>query len=190
MTSEGKLRDLLAGAGLEPQVIVDVLACFHPRAVRRRQVFVRAGEVDARLGFVASGLFAMEVVHADGRLFIKDFLGEGDFLLGTFEPGKENLVTLRAIQDAWILEARYADILALQERHSSLGTLARRGLEKRYLALCSRLERMAGQEAAERYRTFRDTYGSVAKDIPLNLTAAYLNITPTQLSRLRRKPSR
>ncbi len=186
MTPEEKLRNLLAGAGLDPQEVPDVVACFHPRPVHRKSVFVRAGEVDARLGFVASGLFAMEVVHEDGRLFIKDFLGEGAFLLGTFEPGQENLVTLRAIRDAWALEARYADILALQERHPAFGALAKRGMERRYQDLCTRLERLAGLPAEARYRTFREDFRTVEEDIPLNLVAAYLNITPTQLSRIRK----
>ncbi len=186
MTPEEKLHNLLADAGLGPQVVSDAMACFRPRAVRRRSVFARAGEVDARLGFVASGLFAMEVVHEEGGLFIKDFLGEGSFLLASFDPEQENLVTLRAIRDAWVLEARYADILALQERHPAFGTLARRGMERRYQDLCARLERLAGQPAETRYRTFREDFRILEKDIPLNLVAAYLSITPTQLSRIRK----
>ncbi|HWQ08091.1 MAG TPA: Crp/Fnr family transcriptional regulator [Holophaga sp.] len=186
MTPREMLLGHLEGLGLDPSAVADLLACFHPRAIRRRTVFLRAGEVDARLGFVASGLFAMETVHEDGRLFIKDFLGEGAFLLGTFEPGRENLVTFRAVRDAQVLEARYADVLVLQEKHPDLGALARRGVERRYQDLCARLERLAGQEAASRYRAFRDDFRSVERDIPLNLVAAYLNITPTQLSRLRR----
>ncbi len=183
------LRTHLGGLGLDPGIVKDIEACFHPRPIRRRSVFLRAGEVDARLGFVVSGLFTMEVVHADGRLFVKDFLGEGSFLLGAFQPDQESLVTFRALRDAQVMEARYTDIMALQAKHPTFGALARRSMEKRYEALCTRLERLAGEDAAARYRAFRTEFQTLEKDIPLHLVAAYLNITPTQLSRLRKRRS-
>ena len=186
MTPGERLLGHLRGLGLAPAAVADLMACFRPRTLRRKAVFLRAGEREARLGYVASGLFAMETVHEDGRLFIKDFLGEGAFLLGSFDPGQESLVTFRAIQDAVVLEARYGEVLALQAKHPALERLAREGLQRRHLDLCLRLERLAGEDSAARYRTFREAFHAVERAIPLHLVAAYLDMTPTQLSRLRR----
>jgi CRP-like cAMP-binding protein len=187
MNPQERLRAHLELLDLDTAVVSAFLARFRARHVRRKGVFVRAGELDARLGFVASGLFAMETVHEDGHLFIKDFLPEGTFLLGTFSPTCENLVTFRALRDSVVLEARYADIQTLQRTYPALDRLARQGMEQRYAALCTRLEQLAGLDAAARYQAFRTAFQAHEAEIPLNLVAAYLNITPTQLSRLRKK---
>lgn len=186
MNPRDRLDAYLRSLGLEATVVSEILTCFRPRTLRRKQTFARMGEQDDRLGFVGSGLFSMEVVHPDGRLFIKDFLGEGAFLLASFDPGEENRVTLTALRDSWILEARYSEVRGLQDRHSAFGTLARKGMERRYLELCTRLERLTGLNASDRYQAFRIAYQAIEKEIPLHLVAAYLNITPTQLSRIRR----
>jgi CRP-like cAMP-binding protein len=181
------LRAQLAALGLEAAVVRDIEFCFHAQPIRKKEVFLRAGEVDGRLGFVADGLFVMETVHEDGRLFIKDFLPKGAFMLGAFNPEQSNLVTFRALKNSMILEARYQEVHALFDKHPSFGDLAHRGMERRYETLCARLEQLAGMDASARYRAFQQAFREIEKDIPLGMAAAYLNITPTQLSRIRRK---
>lgn len=177
----------LAAMGLEATVVQEIAGRFRDRRLRRGEPFVTEGEVADRLGFVVSGCFAMEAIHEDGRLFIKDFMGPSSFLLGGFEPSAESQVTIRAVREAWILEAAYSAILALQQVHPALEVLARRGLERRYEALVRRLEHLAGLNAAQRYEVYRKDFSGLTKEIPLHLVAAYLDITPTQLSRIRRR---
>lgn len=181
------LKKYLEALPLTPEVVTDVLACFKIKYYARNDYFSFAGRCDDRLGFVVDGLFVMLVEKPEGPLFAKDFLSNGVFLLSTFEPGAEALVHIQAIKDSIVLEARYSDIQTLYSRYDDFRQLSERGMQKRYQMLCERLEQLATLDASGRYFAFRQAFASLETDIPQYLVAAFVGVTPTQLSRIRKK---
>ncbi len=177
----------LSGLPLSGEAIGDVLARFTLRTLERDEFFARAGDVNDRLGFVVDGLFVMTVDRPGQPEYVKNFLSAGEFLLAAFDPAGGNLVNIRALRDARVLQARYSDIRELYAKHEDFRVLSERGMQRRYQELCDRLEQMATLDAGGRYALFREAFGSLEADIPQYLVASYIGVTPTQLSRVRRK---
>jgi len=184
------LERYLLNLPLSKEAVESVLNCFSIKVLARNAYFARSGEIKDRLGFVVNGLFAMQVERPGLPAYIKDFLKEGDFLLATFDPQSENLVTIQALQESRILEARYSDIQMLNERFPEFHFLAERGMQHRYQAICDRLEEMSTLDARGRYSLFQSTFGDLEENIPQYLVASYIGVTPTQLSRIRNSPEK
>ncbi len=181
------LQRYLEALLLDKAEVCDILACFKIKVYLRNQYFAMSGDVNDRLGFVTNGLFGMMVEKPGEAVFIKNFLRPGDFLLATFDPELENLVHIQAFKNSRILEARYSDILALSDRYPDLRVLSERGMQRRYQEICNRLEQMAILDANGRYEVFLQDFGDLADSIPQYLVASYIGVTPTQLSRIRKK---
>ena len=168
-------------------VIGETLAAFAPRRYRKGEYFAFAGQVQDKIGFVVDGLFFMYVDDENGRTFTKDFLTNHQFLLAAFDPAKGSLANIRAIRPSLILEARYSDIQRLFARCPEFAALSRRRMEREVEAIYARLESFAGMEAKARYLLFREKFVPIESEIPQYLIASYIGVTPTQLSRIRKK---
>jgi CRP-like cAMP-binding protein len=181
------LKRYLEGLPLGESAVNDILACFAIKRYTRSQYFAMAGDLNDRLGFIVSGIFGMLVEKPGETVFVKNFLRPGDFLLATFDPQKENLVHIQALGESLVLEARYSDIRLLFNRYDDFRILSERGMQGRYQEICDRLEQLATLNASRRYQVFRHAFGDIEKDIPQHLIASYIGVTPTQLSRIRKK---
>ena len=181
-----QLREYLANLQFSEEIIVDTLQCFKGKHYAKDAFFSHAGYEDGKLGFAIDGLFHMFIENEDGKLFTKDFLYNGQFLLAMFDPQQESLANIRAIKDSFILEANYADIQRLSAKYPQFEHTARLGAEKRIQAIYARMESFPLMEARQRYEQFLAAYATVEQDIPQYLVASYLGITPTQLSRIRK----
>ena len=181
-----RLRDYLANLQFSEEIITETLQCFREKRYAKDAFFSHAGHEDGKLGFVINGLFHMFIENEEGKLFTKDFLYDGQFLLAMFDPQQESLANIRAIKDSLILEANYADIQRLSTKSPGFEHTARLGAEKRIQTIYARMESFPLMEARQRYEQFLTTYAGVEQDIPQYLVASYLGITPTQLSRIRK----
>lgn len=181
------LNNYLKGLHLKEEAITDILTCFSVKSYLQGDYYARVGERQDKLGFVVNGIFGMIIEKPGEAIFVKEFLQPGDFLLASFEPGTNNLVHIKALHESLVLEARHSDILSLYVRHDDFRQLSERGTQRRYQAICDRLEQRVTLDAAGRYELFRQTFGHLEDEIPQYMVAAYIGVTPTQLSRIRRK---
>lgn len=181
------LRKYLEHLHLDAALINALRACFTAKQYEKQAYFASAGELADKLGFVVSGVFGMFHAQEDGTLFVKDFIAPEQFLLATFDPAEESTAYIQAIQDACILEARYSAIQRLLQANPAAAALAQTGMQRRFNALIGRLESFVTLDATARYQIFKQEYGRIEEQIPQYLIASYLGITPTQLSRIRRK---
>jgi CRP-like cAMP-binding protein len=181
------LQHYLSALPLNESTVSDVLGCFALKVIERDGFFAHAGDVQDSLGFVADGLFVMTVEKPGQPDYVKNFLASGEFLLAAFDPDAGNLVNIRALRESRVLEARYSDIQALYTKHEDFRVLSERGMQRRYQELCGRLDQMATLDAGGRYALFRQSFGLLEEGIPQYLVASYVGVTPTQLSRIRRK---
>ncbi|NLF50766.1 MAG: Crp/Fnr family transcriptional regulator [Leptolinea sp.] len=181
------LKRYLEDLPLNENAVNDVLSCFKIKTYRRNHYYALTGDVQDRLGFVVEGLFVMMVEKPGETAFVKNFLQPGDFLLAAFDPAMQNVVNIRALRESLVLETRHSDIRLLYDRYPDFRKLSERGMQKRYQDICDRLEQMALQDAGGRYEIFKRTFGDLEDEIPQHMVAAYVGVTPTQLSRIRRK---
>lgn len=165
------------------RIFREVFRCKH---YKKGTYYARQGEIHDKIGFNLDGIFVMRVVRENGTEHIKSFIQQNDFILATFNEKEETPVSIQAITDSMILEAKYSDIKVLFDDYPYLELIYRKEVEKALEVIYLRLEQLATLNSSERYLLFKKEFSEIEDLIPQYLIASYLGITPTQLSRIRK----
>ncbi len=187
----GKSYDVLTGyickgSGISETEAARMLrSIFRHRLYKKGDFFAEQGEVNDKVGFNTDGIFVMQVIREDGSEYIKSFIRRSEFLLASFDPSGPNPVSIRALCDSDVLEARFSDLKACFGQYPQLASLYAREAEKTIEEIYTRLEQFAVLDSRQRYELFRKEFSEQEGSIPQYLIASYLGITPTQLSRIR-----
>jgi CRP-like cAMP-binding protein len=181
------LIEALVGNDLRREDVLPVARLFQLRSRGRGEFFSLAGDITDRLAFVEDGILRVFHTTPDGKEHNKRFFRAGDWVLGGLSPGRPSIVTVQALvpcrlrEIAWsAFEAATRDSLRWARWTTTRLLSYLDEKQAREIALLS-------TSALERYGIFRREYADVDERIPLHHVASYLGITPTQLSRLRRK---
>jgi len=164
-------------------------SAFRPTTLLKGTYFAQAGQVEYKIGFMLSGVIRAFYRTPEAIEYNKTFFVEGDFFgaYASIVRGTENRIHIQALTDCDVLEAKYADIVALFENHRAIETFARLTAEQMYIEKENREIELALLQADERYGLFQKQYPGIENLIPQYHVASYLGITPTQLSRIRAK---
>jgi CRP-like cAMP-binding protein len=165
---------------------------FAPRAIRKRQFFVQAGEVCTQFAFVNSGCLRQYSTDPRGEEHVIQFAIRewwiGD--MQSFLTGEPAAYSIDALQDTKILVIDRASREQLLETSPGAERFFRLLLEAHFLATNRRIEALLRSSAEERYLAFVKTYPALVEEIPQNQIASYLGITPQSLSRIRKELSK
>lgn len=171
----------------------EVWAALVPAFVRRRlearEHYCRPGVVQTSVGLLESGRVRAYYVTANGKTYNKHFF-TGPDVIGDYASlltGRPVEVPQQALTDCVVWSLDYAHLLSLEPRFPSLVQLQRRFAEALYLAKEQRELDLATRTAGERYAALVTQHPGIEAEIPLYEIAAYLGVTPTQLSRIRRR---
>lgn len=171
----------------------DAWRALHPLVTRHtyaaREHVAPRGSVQRSVGLLEHGHVRAYVTTADGKHYNKHlfvaptFVGDYASLL-TGQPVLVPQQALTACIVWWIDRDALRD---LEARHPSIAMLQRRFAEALYLAKERREIEIATLDATARYDALVRDHPALDQAIPLYEIAAYLGITPTQLSRIRRR---
>ena len=167
----------------------ELQACFHLIKLSKNDFFVREGAYAHQIGFLQKGIVRAYFSNHEGKEYIKQFfvapsiIGAYTSLL-TKQPNK---IAQQALTDCEILVADFAKIEALYNRHHDLERLGRNIAEHYFLEKEQKELEMALLDADKRYQLMRERFPTIESIIPQYYIASYLGISPTQLSRIRRK---
>lgn len=162
-----------------------------PLATRRelgaREHFSRLGVVQTTVGFLESGVMRayLPTPRGDynGHLYFAPTL-VGDYTsLITGEPVFMPQQTLVA---SVVWEFPFGAVVALEDEFPGLARFRRVFAESLYLLKEQRELEIATLDAAQRYRRLRATVADLDQRLPQYEIAAFLGITASQLSRIRR----
>lgn len=171
----------------------DVWAALVPALVRRRlaprEHYSPPGSVQTSVGLLESGRVRAYYVTRDGKTYNKHFFSGPDVMgdYASLLTGRPVEVPQQALTDCVVWSLDYAHLLSLEPQFPSLVQLQRRFAEALYLAKEQRELELATRTAGERYATFIAQHPGIEVEVPLYEIAAYLGVTPTQLSRIRRR---
>lgn len=93
----------------------------------------------------------------------------------------------KCLTDCLLLEGKFSDFLNLIKTNHEICFLYNRINQTLLLQLLKRLDRLSLLDATERYKLLRLRIPNIENLIPQYQIASYLNITPVQLSRIRKK---
>jgi len=166
-----------------------LFSCFGSSVLKKNEYFIKEGESAKQIGFLYQGILRAYFIDASGKEYNKQFfmapsvIGAYTSLL-TKEP---NRISQQAMVDSQILVANYAAIEALYEQFHELERLGRKLAEYYFLEKEKKELEMALLDATERYLILRQTFPKIETVIPQYHISSYLGISPTQLSRIRKK---
>lgn len=155
----------------------------------KNESFVKAGEKQAKIGFVIKGLFKKQIERSNGAMFIKDFSCEGDFIASyvamlTDQPSPMDYI---AIEESKLVTINFSDFQALYHRHVCWQQLGRKVAEEMF-ALHERRELdLLLYSPIELYENMKKNLHHLTPRLKQAEIAAYLGITPESLSRLTKR---
>ncbi|MEE9364496.1 MAG: Crp/Fnr family transcriptional regulator [Cellulophaga sp.] len=163
--------------------------CFKPLQLRKNDFFVQEGEYAQQIGFLKKGIVRAFFLNQEGKEYNKQFfvapsiIGAYTSLL-TKQPNK---IAQQALTDCEILIADFKDMEKLYDKFHNLERLGRKIAEFYFLEKEQKEIEMALLDADKRYLIMREKFPSIELIVPQYHIASYLGISPTQLSRIRRK---
>ncbi|GGG97568.1 cAMP-binding protein [Polaribacter pacificus] len=163
--------------------------CFKPLQLTKGDYFVREGEYAQQIGFLRKGVVRAFFINEEGKEYTKQFF-VGYSIIGAYTSlltKQPNKIGQQALGDCEILTADFREIEKLYERFHDLERLGRKIAEFYFLEKEEKEIEMALLDADKRYLLMKEKFPSLELTIPQYQIASYLGITPTQLSRIRRK---
>ncbi|CDF80369.1 cAMP-binding protein [Formosa agariphila KMM 3901] len=153
---------------------------------KKGQILQFAGDEQAKLFYVKSGLLRSYIIDEKGKEHIFDFSHEGHYI-SDVESRQNNIPTslfIDTIEDSEVISVPLEKLsptgLSPELIFNEFTDLAlRMGILQRRLIM------LISEPARNRYTYFIETFPEAVERIPLKMIASYLGITPEVLSKIR-----
>lgn len=167
-------------------------AIFTSKTIKKGDYYIKSGETAKEIGFLESGIMRAFYSNNEGVEYNKHFF-INPCLIGGYASlitGFPNQINQQALTDCEIKTAKYTDIISLYKTCPDIERAARILAERFFVQKEQREIEIVMLNADERYKIFRKDFSILEQEIPQYHIASYLGITPTQLSRIRKKLAR
>jgi len=153
----------------------------------KNDYFSKEGQSTRDLGFIFNGILRIYYLNDKGEEWNKHFLQETDFVASSISPEKKSITNIQALTKTIILCIPYSELVKISTKYNEINSFIQR-LTFSYLEQKQDREiSLLSEEAINNYLTFKKSYPNLENKIQHYHIASYLGITPTQLSRLRKK---
>lgn len=168
------------------------LALFSTKILKKGDYFITEGETAKEIGFLKNGVIRAFYRNNEAIEYNKHFFINPCFIGGyaSLITGMPNQIIQQALTDCNIQIAKFVDIQNLYQTHPDIERSARILAEQFFVQKEQREIEIVLLDAEKRYQIFQRDFPQLEQLIPQYHIASYLGITPTQLSRIRRKISK
>ena len=155
--------------------------------IDKGEYFSREGEKAKGLGIILKGICRIYYLDDNGNEWNKHFLQKNDFIASSISPEKFSITNIQALTDTEIIFLSLPKLLELSKKHNDLLVFLQK-LTFSYLEQKQEREiNLLSKTALDNYITFKKDFPTLENEIQHFHIASYLGITPTQLSRVRKK---
>lgn len=157
--------------------------------LKKGDYFIRKGQYAKEIAFLETGIVRAYYINSAGKEYNKQFF-VSPTIIGSYASlisKQKNNVAQQALTDCKIWKAPFDKIEKFSEGNYEIERLRRIIAETYFLNFEKKELEMAMLDADKRYLIFRDQYPGIELEIPQFHVASYLGISPTQLSRIRKK---
>ena len=166
-------------ASIEPLIYI--------KELDKNEYYSKEGQLTKDLGFIAEGILRIYYLNEKGEEWNKHFLQENDFVVASISPEKKSITNIQALSKVRILSIPYVGLMELADKYNQINIFIQK-LTFKYLEQKQEREiRLLSEDALNNYLMFKESFPDFENQIPHYHIASYLGITPTQLSRLRKK---
>ncbi|MGJ3236179.1 Crp/Fnr family transcriptional regulator [Marivirga sp.] len=164
---------------------------FEPRTLKKGDYFISEGKIAKEIGFLEDGIIRVFYRNDKGVEYNKHFF-LNPCLIGGYASlitNKPSNINQQALSSCTIWVAKYADLQSLYSTFPDIERIARILAEYYFVQKEQREIELVLLDAEKRYLIFQKQFPELEQKIPQYHIASYLGITPTQLSRIRKKLS-
>lgn len=156
--------------------------------IKKGDFFLKAGEINNKLGFVNKGLIRYFVYKKNDESTI-EFTSEGEFIAEyqSFLDNSEAIQYIQAIEDTTLLVTDSDSIQQLYNKTKHGNLIGRLVIEYRYNHLMKQLLSIYMHNPEQRYRNFIKVYPNLIQRAPQYYIASYVGVKPQSLSRIRKR---
>lgn len=157
------------------------------KTYKKGENFIRIGQIPKKVAFVVKGLFSQYYIDDKGETMIKYFFPEGRIagsIPATLQQS-ESFFDIIALEETTVLEYDFTEFKKLVSTYPDISEFYIRYLEQHWVIDKEPYEvSLRSNLAKVRYADFLRKYPDLVKRLKKHHIAAYLGITPTQLSRI------
>jgi CRP-like cAMP-binding protein len=156
------------------------------------EALYNTGTTPSSFGYVYSGLLRAFTIDEKGNEYTKIFFDKGSFpgSMRSLLQSEPSDFTIDTLEPSVIIEISFEDYRNLLLRNHGLTLFHISYLEKNWvIAKEVREVEIVMENATDRYKKFLNDYPELQGRIQQYHIASHLGITPTQLSRIRKKTS-
>ena len=175
---------------LTPETWCALRAICKYREIVKRATLYPVGRVPTSYAFVYRGLFRVFVSDQKGNEYNKNFFDEGTFpaAMAALLTSSVSRYTIDALEDSSIIEIDFKGFRKLLAQKPDLMLYQIHYLEKNWLlAKDAREVEIVQEDATVRYQRLLQERPGLVSRLPQYHIASHLGITPTQLSRIRKR---
>lgn len=138
---------------------------------------------------IKSGLVASFITNEDGSDFIRTIFKKNDEIasLRSLITNENSNANYKCLLDCEVYEASFDDFMRISNTNHQLSILHIKVLQKIYLVSEKRITELSSLDGTKRYLQLKKDIPNIDNLLPQYQIANYLNITPVQLSRIRKK---
>jgi len=174
---------------IKPETFDALQKCFRLQKLYKNDFFVKDGVHAQKIGFLKEGIVRAFFLNEEGKEYNKQFF-VGPSVIGAYTSlltKQPNRIAQQALTDCEVLVADYTALEKLYDTFHDLERLGRKIAEFYFLEKEQKELEMALLDADKRYVIMKEQFPTIASTVPQYHIASYLGISPTQLSRIRRK---
>ncbi len=162
---------------------------FVEKELKKGDYFIKEDKIAKEIGFMKEGIIRAFYRNNKGFEYNKHFFVNQCFIGGYASLITEsvNQINQQALSNCKIFVAKYSAFKGLYPTCGDLERAARILAESAFVEKEQRELEIILLNAEERYKIFQKEYPNIEQQIAQYHIASYLGITPTQLSRIRRK---
>jgi CRP-like cAMP-binding protein len=183
------LKNIAKHIELAPEEVEYFTSILKPKALRKRQYFLQAGDISRHECFVNKGCIRTYNVDEKGQEHVVQFAIEGWWAgdLYSFLSAQPSEYNIDALEDSELFLIDKNNLEQLYTRVPKFERFFRILLQNAFIASQRRISENLSLPAEERYISFIQRYPRFEQRLPLRQIASFLGITPESLSRIRGK---
>lgn len=181
-------RKVAEYAGLDPHAREAWHGLLVERTFRKGDLLVTQGQPTRNIFFVRRGLLLQYHLSDEGEAVVKRFFLEHGFAASTSAllTGSESEFSIKALEPTTVWEYDFQKFKALVRCYPDIAAFYIHYIERHWIVEKEPLEiSFRNENARGKYARFLETYPGLEGRIKQHEVAAFLGITPTQLSRIR-----
>ena len=169
--------------------IKEILSIFEIKEFKKGDYFKEPFKTGNEIGFLTKGAIRIIVFKEDGEEVTARIREENSFIADpyTLESNDPSPIGIECLEDLSLLVAKIIDFQNLLETNLTLNIAVRKFLAQQMREVGRQQLLFLTGSAKERYEFIIKQHPNLLKKFPLRFIASMIGITPTQLSRVRKK---